>query len=110
MIDNADRRRQRRLSPVVSPVLRPTLWSALLAAVATTVLAAPAYAEPGVPVTVPDTGSRPVVTGPLQLPGGAPVGTNPGLVTPSLGTPGASALETQINAAEARVALLFQFE
>ncbi|GIJ37164.1 hypothetical protein Vwe01_04890 [Micromonospora andamanensis] len=86
-------------------MLRPALWSALLAAVASTVLAAPAYAEPGIPVTVPDTGSRPVVTGPIQLPG-APAGTNPGLVPPTLGTPGASALETQINAAEARVAEL----
>ncbi|MDG4795274.1 C40 family peptidase [Micromonospora sp. WMMD1082] len=106
MIDSADGRRQRRRSPVVSPVLRPALWSALLAAVASAVLATPAYAEPGVPVTVPDTGSRPIVTGPLQLPGGAPADGTTGLVTPPLGTPGASALETQINAAEARVAEL----
>ncbi|MFI7552391.1 NlpC/P60 family protein [Micromonospora sediminimaris] len=104
MIDSADGR-QRRRGPVVSPVLRPALWSALLAAVASTVLAAPAYAEPGIPVTVPDTGSRPTATGPLQLPG-MPAGTTPGLTPPALGTPGASALETRITAAEARVAEL----
>ncbi|GIJ75906.1 hypothetical protein Xph01_03380 [Micromonospora phaseoli] len=90
---------------MVSPVLRPMLWSALLGAVASAVLAAPAYAEPGVPVTVPDTGSRPAISGPFQLPGGAPVGGTPGLPA-NVGAPGASALETQINAGEARVAEL----
>ncbi|MFV2102010.1 NlpC/P60 family protein [Micromonospora sp. LOL_024] len=102
MVDSADGRRR---SPVVSPVLRPMLWSALLGAVASAVLAAPAYAEPGVPVTVPDTGSRPAISGSLQLPGGAPVGGTPGAPS-NVGTPGANALETQINAGEARVAEL----
>ncbi|RIV36118.1 C40 family peptidase [Micromonospora radicis] len=102
MVDSEHGRRQRRRHPVISPVLRPMLWSALLSAVAATVLAAPAYAEPGVPVTVPDTGSRPTVTGPFQLPGAAPADPNPGVVAPSV-SPGASALEVQINAAEARV-------
>ncbi|GGM32342.1 hypothetical protein GCM10011608_16120 [Micromonospora sonchi] len=87
---------------MISPVLRPMLWSALVSAVASAVLAAPAYAEPGVPVTVPDTGSRPVATGPLQLPGGAPADGIPGAVTVPT-TTGASVLETQILAAEARV-------
>lgn len=87
---------------MISPVLRPMLWSALVSAVASAILAAPAYAEPGVPVTVPDTGSRPVLTGPLQLPGGAPADATPGTVTLPT-TSGASALETQILAAEARV-------
>ncbi|AEB42319.1 C40 family peptidase [Micromonospora maris] len=102
MVDSGHGRRQRRRPPVISPVLRPMLWSALLSAVATTVLAAPAYAEPGVPVTVPDTGSRPVVTGPLQLPGGTPATVTPGVI-PTTSSPGASALEQQINAAEARI-------
>ncbi len=78
------------------------LWSALMSAVASAVLAAPAYAEPGVPVTVPDTGSRPALTAPLQLPGGAPPAAAPGSVGVTA-TTGASALETQILAAEARV-------
>ncbi|GIJ26561.1 hypothetical protein Vqi01_17230 [Micromonospora qiuiae] len=99
MVDRGHGRRRRRV-PVVSPVLRPMLWSALVSAVASAVLAAPAYAEPGVPVTVPDTGSRPVLTGPLQLPGGAPAAGAPSAVSVPTG---ASALETQILAAEARV-------
>ncbi|PZG08645.1 glycoside hydrolase, partial [Micromonospora craterilacus] len=103
MVDSANGRRQRRRSPVISPVLRPMLWSALISAVASAVLAAPAYADPTVPVTVPDTGSRPVVTGQFQLPGGAPAGGTPGVVTPPVTNPGASALENQINAVEVRV-------
>ncbi|MFJ6196622.1 NlpC/P60 family protein [Micromonospora sp. NPDC092111] len=72
MVDSAHGRQQRRRrSPVISPVLRPALWSALLGAVAAMVLATPAYAEPGLPGTVPDTGSRPVAAGALQLPGTA---------------------------------------
>ncbi|MEU7981209.1 C40 family peptidase [Micromonospora sp. NPDC049081] len=75
MVDSGHGRRQRRRRvPVISPVLRPALWSALLGAVAAMVLATPAYAEPPLPNTVPDTGSRPVVTGGLQLPGAATPG------------------------------------
>ncbi|MGC5031547.1 C40 family peptidase [Micromonospora sp. DT229] len=102
MVGSEHGRRRQRRHPVVSPVLRPMLWSALLSAVATAVLSAPAYAEPGVPVTVPDTGSRPVLTGPLHLPGGAPATTTPGVI-PTTISPGGSALEQQINAAEARI-------
>ncbi|MEU5788190.1 NlpC/P60 family protein [Micromonospora purpureochromogenes] len=73
MVDSGHGRRQRRRrSPVVSPVLRPALWSALLGAVAAMALATPAYAEPALPNAVPDTGSRPVATGGLRLPGAAP--------------------------------------
>ncbi|NYF56403.1 cell wall-associated NlpC family hydrolase [Micromonospora purpureochromogenes] len=57
---------------MISPVLRPALWSALLGAVAAMALATPAYAEPALPNAVPDTGSRPVATGGLRLPGAAP--------------------------------------
>ncbi|RQX03074.1 glycoside hydrolase, partial [Micromonospora globispora] len=63
MADSEQERRQRRGSSVVSPVLRPTLWSALLGAVAAAALATPAWAEPPLPNTVPDTGSRPVAAG-----------------------------------------------
>ncbi|WP_154940418.1 C40 family peptidase [Micromonospora palomenae] len=73
MVDSGHGRRQRRRrSPVISPVLRPALWSALLGAVAAMALATPAYAEPALPNAVPDTGSRPVATGGLRLPGAAP--------------------------------------
>ncbi|MEU1602443.1 C40 family peptidase [Micromonospora matsumotoense] len=83
MVDSGHRRRQRRRrAPVISPVLRPALWSALLGAVAAMVLATPAYAEPPLPNTVPDTGSRPVATGGVQLPGAAMPGY------PTLGQPG----------------------
>ncbi|SCG62771.1 NlpC/P60 family protein [Micromonospora coxensis] len=74
---------------MISPVLRPRLWSALLGAVAAMALATPAYAEPPLPNTVPDTGSRPVVSGGLQLPGGIPGQPATGL--PGTGLPGAGA-------------------
>ncbi|MFI9641251.1 NlpC/P60 family protein [Micromonospora sp. NPDC051925] len=83
MVDSGHGRRQRRRrSPVISPVLRPALWSALLGAVAAMVLATPVYADPALPNTVPDTGSRPVATGGLQLPGAA----NPGYPTGQSGS------------------------
>ncbi|MBM0225633.1 NlpC/P60 family protein, partial [Micromonospora sp. ATA51] len=69
MVDSAKGRQQRRGSPVISPVLRPALWSALLGAVAAAALATPAWAEPPLPDTVPDAGSRPVAAGGLRLPG-----------------------------------------
>ncbi|MEH1169607.1 C40 family peptidase [Micromonospora sp. CPCC 205539] len=103
MVDSGRGRRQRRRSPVISPVLRPRLWAALLGAIAAAVMAAPAYAEPGLPTTVPDTGSRPAVTGSFQLPGGAPVGGFPG--TPVV-NPGTGPLAAQIAAGEAQVGLL----
>lgn len=115
---------------MISPVLRPALWSALLGAVAAAALATPAWADP-LPDVVPDTGSRPQVTGPLQLPGssgtvrgvpgtvpGVP-GTVPGL--PGVTTPGGTAglpgttgvtnpadgpLIAQINQLDARVTQL----
>lgn len=51
------------------PILQPVAWSALLAAAAAIAFAAPAYAEPPLPSTVPDSGARPVPAGTLQLPG-----------------------------------------
>ena len=106
MVDSGRGRRQRRRSPVVSPVLRPRLWAALLGAVAAAVLATPAYAEPGLPNTVPDAGLRPAVAGALQLPGGAPVTGLP--VTP--GAPvanlGSGPLAAQILAGETQVGTL----
>ena len=111
MADSEQGRRQRRGSPVVSPVLRPTLWSALLGAVAAAALATPAWAEPPLPNTVPDTGSRPVTAGGLRLPGRVPslpgtgtagaLGTTPGTVNP-IDDP----LLAQINALDAQVGLL----
>lgn len=77
---------------MISPILRPALWSALLGAVAAAALATPAWADP-LPDVVPDTGSRPQVTGPLQLPGssggvrGVP-GTVPGVPGTVPGLPG----------------------
>ncbi|MEW2376857.1 NlpC/P60 family protein [Micromonospora sp. NPDC047812] len=120
MVDSRHGRRQRRRSPVISPVLRPALWSALLGAVAAAVLANPVQADPSLPTSVPDTGSRPSYTGPLQLPGGTPVpglpGTVPGLPgAPGLpgtvpgvpaGNVGNGPLAAQIYAAEAQVGQL----
>ncbi|MFG1776747.1 NlpC/P60 family protein [Micromonospora sp. NPDC049048] len=117
MVDSGRGRRQRRRSPVISPVLRPALWSALLGAVAATVLANPVQADPSLPTSVPDTGSRPSYIGQLQLPGGTPVpglpgtvpglpgvpGTVPGLPTGNVGT---GPLAAQIYAAEAQVGQL----
>jgi cell wall-associated NlpC family hydrolase len=97
---------------VISPVLRPRLWAALLGAVASAVLTAPAYAEPPLPGTVPDSGSRPVAVGGVQLPGGAaPTGptSGPGLPGPtSLPTTNlvTGPLATQINTAETQLGLV----
>lgn len=88
---------------MISPVLRPKLWAALLGAIAAAVLATPAYAEPAVPTTVPDTGSRPAVTGSLQLPGGAPVA---GVPVPPVVNIGNGPLATAIAAGEAQVGAL----
>ncbi|MFE9915448.1 NlpC/P60 family protein [Micromonospora sp. NPDC005553] len=103
MVYSGRGRRQRRRSPVISPVLRPRLWAALLGAIAAAVLATPAYAEPGVPTTVPDTGSRPAVTGSLQLPGSAPVA---GVPAPPVVNIGNGPLATAISAGEVQVGAL----
>ncbi|MFJ8831541.1 NlpC/P60 family protein [Micromonospora aurantiaca] len=92
MAHSTKARRRRGRQPVISPILRPALWSALLGAVAAAALATPAWADP-LPDVVPDTGSRPQVTGPLQLPGssgtvrGVP-GTVPGVPGTVPGLPG----------------------
>ncbi|MFG1954145.1 NlpC/P60 family protein [Micromonospora sp. NPDC048830] len=102
------RRRQRRWRPLISPVLRPALWSALLSAVAAAAIAAPAYAEPPLPNVVPDTGSRPVAVGGVQLPGANGPGGLTG--TPGPGAPvsplGNGPLAMAIASAEAQVGLL----
>lgn len=56
----------------ISPHLRPAVWSALLGAAVAAALATPVYAEPPLPNAVPDTGSRPLPVGEVQLPGTAP--------------------------------------
>ncbi|MGC4865512.1 C40 family peptidase [Micromonospora sp. DT53] len=103
MVYSGRGRRQRRRSPVISPVLRPKLWAALLGAIAAAVLATPVYAEPGVPTTVPDTGSRPAVTGSLQLPGGVPAA---GVPAPPVVNIGNGPLATAISAGEVQVGAL----
>lgn len=92
MVDSTQGRRRRSRNPVISPVLRPALWSALLGAVAAAALATPAWADP-LPDAIPDTGSRPRVSGTLQLPtvpGAVPgvPGTVPGLPGTVAGGPG----------------------
>ncbi|ABP56516.1 C40 family peptidase [Salinispora tropica] len=100
---DSDHGRRPRRSPVISPVLRPKLWSALLGIIAAGALSAPVYADPPLPDTVPDSGARPVLSGPLSLPGGGPL-------TPSPSTPVDNLingpLATQIYAAEARIGQL----
>ncbi|WFE50730.1 NlpC/P60 family protein [Micromonospora sp. WMMD1155] len=103
MIYSGRGRRQRRRSPVISPVLRPKLWAALLGAIAAAVMATPAYAEPGIPTTVPDAGARPPAIGTVQLPGGPPVA---GVPAPPVGTIGTGPLAAQIYAGEAQVGTL----
>ncbi|MFJ2084472.1 C40 family peptidase [Micromonospora chokoriensis] len=103
MIYSGRGRRQRRRSPVISPVLRPKLWAALLGAIAAAVMATPAYAEPGLPTTVPDTGARPPAIGTVQLPGGPPVA---GVPVPPVATIGTSPLAAQIYAGETQVGTL----
>ncbi|MEV4821928.1 C40 family peptidase [Micromonospora sp. NPDC049274] len=103
MVDSGRGRRQRRRSPVISPVLRPKLWAALLGAIAAAVLATPAYAEPGVPTTVPDTGARPPAIGAPQVPGSPPV---VGVPAPPVANIGTGPLAAQIAAGESQVGLL----
>ncbi|MEU4471387.1 NlpC/P60 family protein [Micromonospora sp. NPDC023888] len=103
MVYSGRGRRQRRRSPVISPVLRPKLWAALLGAIAAAVLATPAYADPAVPTTVPDTGARPPAVGALQPPGTPPLG---GVPTPPVGALGTGPLAAQIYAAETQVGTL----
>ncbi|WP_433128427.1 NlpC/P60 family protein [Micromonospora sp. CA-240977] len=103
MVYSGRGRRQRRRSPVISPVLRPKLWAALLGAIAAAVLATPAYADPPVPTTVPDTGARPPAIGAPQLPGAPPFG---GVPSPPVGAIGNGPLAAQIYAAETQVGTL----
>ncbi|WP_025619026.1 C40 family peptidase [Salinispora cortesiana] len=102
MGDSGYGRRPRR-RPVISPVLRPKLWSALLGIIAAGALSAPVYADPPLPNTVPDSGARPVLSGPLSLPGDGPL-------TESATTPVNNLIDgplaTQIYAAEARIGQL----
>ncbi|WDZ86301.1 C40 family peptidase [Micromonospora cathayae] len=111
MTHSERRRRPRRRTPVVSPVLRPKLWAALLGMVAAAAVAVPVYADPALPQTVPDTGTRPVAATGFRLPGGTP---GSGLPTggPLGATPvtsvGNGPLAAQIAAAEAQVGLLGQ--
>ncbi|MGC4810498.1 NlpC/P60 family protein [Micromonospora sp. DT228] len=100
MVYSGRGRQQRRRSPVISPVLRPKLWAALLGAIAAAVLATPAYADPAVPTTVPDTGARPPAVGALQPPGVPPFG---GVPSPPVGTIGTGPLAAQIYTAETQV-------
>ncbi|WSA07755.1 NlpC/P60 family protein [Micromonospora sp. NBC_01813] len=82
--------------------LSPALWAGLLGAITAIALASPVAAQP---VTVPDTGSRPVPAGGLQMPGAAPttgVTVPPGFVPSTVQGP----LASQIYAGETEVALL----
>lgn len=88
---------------MISPVLRPKLWAALLGAIAAAVLATPAYAEPTVPATVPDTGARPPAIGAPQVPGNPP---GAGVLAPPVVNLGSGPLAAQIAAAESQVGLL----
>ncbi|MEU7756508.1 C40 family peptidase [Micromonospora sp. NPDC049101] len=103
MVYSGRGRRQRRRSPVISPVLRPKLWAALLGAIAAAVMATPAYADPAIPTTIPDTGARPPAVGAPQLPGGPPLG---GVPSPPLGAIGTGPLAAQIYAAQTQVGTL----
>lgn len=78
------RSRRRQQSGTLSPVLRPLSWSAVLAAAAAAAFATPAYADPALPDTIPDTGSRPIPAGTFQLPGGPPIQAAPSISVPSL--------------------------
>nr|MDT0661307.1 C40 family peptidase [Micromonospora sp. DSM 115978] len=77
------------------------IWSAMLAAAGAVAFAAPVYAEPELPNTVPDPGSRPVPSGSLQLPGATPPSaTNP------LPAPVNGPLAAQVSALQVEVATL----
>ena len=77
------------------------LWSALLGAAVAAAFAAPVYAEPPLPNTIPDTGSRPQPNGAFQLPGATT--RPPNIPAPSLVT---GPLAAQIYALETEVATL----
>ncbi|MDG4827921.1 C40 family peptidase [Solwaraspora sp. WMMD1047] len=88
-------------SGTISPRLRPVLWSAMLAAAGAVAFATPGYADPTLPNTVPDPGSRPVPSGSLQLPGATPPpATNP------LPAPVNGPLAAQVTALQIEVATL----
>ena len=95
-------RRTTRQEPRLS-VLRPILWSALLGTVATGAMTVPAYADPPLPNTVPHTGTRPVPSGPVPLPGGS--ATAPPRPGPTA-APGLGPFAAQILAKETEVATL----
>ncbi|WP_027660685.1 C40 family peptidase [Salinispora fenicalii] len=100
---DSDNGQKPRRSLVISPVLRPKLWSALLGIIAAGALSAPVYADPPLPNTVPDSGARPVLSGPLNLPGG---GSLPSSASPPVNNLIDGPLATQIYAAEARIGQL----
>ncbi|RKR89691.1 NlpC/P60 family protein [Micromonospora pisi] len=105
MAQKTGNRRGRHRRPLISPVLRPLAWSALLSGVVAFAFATPVYADPALPTTVPDTGSRPAVVGSLLLPGAtAPAGgTGPTAPLPPLLN---GPLATQIQAKETQLAVL----
>ena len=100
------RRKARRTTKQSMPEPRPTVlgvrpvaWSALIGTAFMAVAAGPAYADPN--PAPPDTGSRPMPSGQLRLPGSRP-STNPTqVVAPVLGP-----LAQQIIAAEMEVGRL----
>lgn len=95
-------RRTRRHEPSLR-ILRPALWSSLIGVVASAAISMPAYADPPLPNTVPDTGARPIPSGPLQLPGGQTAAPpSPG----STATSGLGPFAAQIQAKETQVATL----
>jgi cell wall-associated NlpC family hydrolase len=104
------RRKGRHQAPrqgVIGPALRPIAWSAALSAAVAFAFANPVYADPTLPNTVPDAGSRPAPAGTLQLPGQAPPPTTGG----STYTPPASVngpLATQVYSARVEVQMLEQ--
>ena len=84
-------------------VLRPVAWAALLTATAAAAagLSSPAFADPPLPNTVPDSGARPLPIGAFQLPGQAPT---TGVTVPSPSATGP--LAARINASVTEVSLL----
>ncbi|MDG4821647.1 NlpC/P60 family protein [Asanoa sp. WMMD1127] len=89
-------------------VLRPVAWAALLTATAAAAagFGTPAFAlpraDPPLPNTVPDSGSRPTPIGGIQLPGQAPVTSVPQAPLPSASGP----LAARINSSAIEVAAL----
>ncbi|MEV0713853.1 C40 family peptidase [Asanoa sp. NPDC050611] len=85
-------------------VFRPVAWAALLLATATAAagFGTPAFADPPLPATAPDDGSRPAAIGAVQLPGQAPVTSLPQIPSPTASGP----LAARINSSATEVQLL----